>query len=91
MATIAAQPAVDLSPLWECLFDLTWSQIPSDLTEIDAHWCYCHLVDSKDDQVATLLHQADWDAMNGFAQSIRAIWDRAREAGDEFGANLRDW
>ena len=88
---MATATAIDLSALWEALFFLPWSAIPSDLSEIDAHWCYCKLATMEATTVTSLLPEATWDDINGFAQSLRAVWDRAREVGDEFGENLRDW
>jgi hypothetical protein len=76
MATATTERVADLSPLWQSLISLPWSQVPSDLTEIDAHWCYCRLITANKKPVSDLVHAADWDAMNGFAQSLRAIWGR---------------
>lgn len=76
MATATIERIADLSPLWQSLTSIPSSQVPSDLTEIDAHWCYCRLSVARDQRVAKLLPVADWEAMNGFAQSLRAIWGR---------------
>lgn len=76
MATATAERVAGLSPLWESLLSFPWSRVPSDLTEIDAHWCYCRLVAAKDQRVASLLPEADWEAMNGFAMALREVWGR---------------
>ena len=76
MATTTVERVANLSPLWQSLISIPWTQVPSDLTEIDANWCYCRLTVARDQRVAKLLPAAGWEDMNGFAQSLRTIWGR---------------
>ena len=77
MAT-ATLPVIDLTPLWEVLDNLGWYDIPSDLTEIDANWCWRALADYPCDEIADLLEAATWEVMHDFAYDLRAAWAEAR-------------
>ena len=77
-------PVVDLTPLWEALESLGWYEIPSDLTEIDANWCWAYLSSHVDDEIAELVELADWQTMHDFAYDLRDSWHTARAEDAEF-------
>ena len=65
--------APNLEILWDVLDSLTWRDIPSDLTEIDANWCYNRLVEYCDGELTEHLKAADYKDLSNMAYEFRDI------------------
>ncbi len=70
--------AVDLSPLWAHLDDLSDFDIPSDLTEIDAAWVFSVLDDVDSECIQEGLQCVTYEILNLFAYDLRDLWHTAR-------------
>jgi hypothetical protein len=87
---VLLRPVAQYDPLWDALYNLGWSEVPTDLTEIDASWCYFALSELGQDEIDDLLQLAPWDVMNGFAYDLRDAWHTARCEAMEFDREVRD-
>jgi hypothetical protein len=71
--TQANMKSINLEILWDALDSLTWSDIPSDLTEIDANWCYNRLIEYCDGELSEHLNAAGHDELSNMAYEFRDI------------------
>ena len=87
---VLLRPVADFAPLWEALDSLGWSEIPTDLTEIDENWCYCKLSELGQDEIDDLLQLVTWETMTGYAYDMRDNWHIARCEAIEFDREVSD-
>ena len=71
--TQATVKSISLEILWDVLHSLTWRDIPSDLTEIDANWCYNRLIEYCDGELSEHLNAAGHDELSNMAYEFRDI------------------
>ena len=72
------------APLWESLKSLGWSEIPSDLSEIDANWVYRKIQQQNDLDLDEMLELASYEQLAGLAYDLQDHWLEARITQREF-------
>jgi hypothetical protein len=63
--------------LRDVLSNLNWHDIPTDLSEIDANWCYNRLYEYCAGEVREHLHVTTYEDMNAMAGAFKDLWSEA--------------
>lgn len=60
--------------LHDVLSNLNWHDIPTDLSEIDANWCYNRLYEYCAGEVREHLKTTTYEDMNAMAGAFKDLW-----------------
>ena len=75
---IATKTKTEIDLLWDVLENLSWNEIPTDLTEIDENWCYNRILEYCAGELEEMLERASYENMACMASDLRDIWHDAR-------------